>query len=74
MQTKSKYFKDSEIRGVLPDGSIYLKTGVRRKKFKEDLWNTEIVLDSQLNHELINYQKWDEFYKTILGEDDYENE
>lgn len=77
MQTHSKHFKDHEIKGISYENGkkvIHLKEGVKRKKFKEDLWNTEEVLDSQLNRELINYQKWEKFYKVVMGEDDYEND
>lgn len=77
MQTKSKHFKDHEIKGVTyEDGKkvIHLKDGVRRKRFKEDMFVTELTLSSQLNHELINYEKWENFYKVIMGEEDYENE
>lgn len=77
MNTHSKEFKDHEIKGVYYENGkkvIYLKEGVKRKKFKEDLWNTEEILDSQLNKELIHYQKWERFYQIVMGEDDYENE
>jgi hypothetical protein len=77
MNTHSKNFKDHEIKGVSYDENgkkvIYLKEGVRRKKFKDDVWDEEI-LESHLNQELINYNKWEQFYSKVLGLDDYEND
>lgn len=67
----SKNFKNSEIKGILPDGSIYLKEGVRRKYWGEHVdpqW-----LENHINEELLVYQKAEKYYKYIEGADDYEN-
>ncbi len=71
MKTKSKHFKDHEIKGVLPDGSIYLKDGVKRKYYNDTL--REDMLEPHINEELIVYQKAELYYKYIEGADDYEN-
>ncbi len=71
MQTKSKHFKDHEIKGILPDGSIYLKEGVKRKYYNDTL--KEDMLEPHINEELIAYQKAELYYKYVEGADDYEN-
>ena len=71
MKTKSKHFKDHEIKGVLPDASIYLKDGVKRKYYNDTL--REDMLEPHINEELIVYQKAELYYKYIEGADDYEN-
>lgn len=68
---KSIHFKDHEIKGVLPDGSIYLKDGVKRKYYNDTL--REDMLEPHINEELIVYQKAELYYKYIEGADDYEN-
>lgn len=59
MQTKSKHFKDHEIKGILPDGSIYLKMGVTRKKY-----NDQVIYDDMdhINEKLIIAEKINKFY------------
>jgi len=71
MNTKSKHFKDHEIKGVLPDGSIYLKEGVKRKFYNDTL--RPDMLEPHINQELLVYQKAELYYKYIEGADDYEN-
>lgn len=70
-QFNSLNFKDHEIKGVLPDGSIYLKDGVKRKYYNDTL--REDMLEPHINEELIVYQKAELYYKYIEGADDYEN-
>lgn len=76
--TISKNFKDSEIKGVMYiDGKkvLYLKEGVKRRRYIEDTIGVdESILESHLNTQLLNYQKWEKFYKRIIGVDDYANE
>jgi len=69
MKTKSKHFKDHEIKGILPDGSIYLKDGVTRKRYNDSIQPDD--LDSQINYELLNFQKAEKYYKYIEGMEDY---
>lgn len=59
MQTKSKNFKDHEIKGVLPDGSIYLKMGVTRKKYNDKL---DYESMDHINDKLIMAEKINKFY------------
>lgn len=76
--TISKNFKDSEIKGVMYiDGKkvLYLKEGVKRRKYIEETLNVdESILETHINKQLINYQKWEKFYKRIIGVDDYSND
>lgn len=65
----SKHFKDKEIRGILPDGSIYLKDGVTRKRYNDSIQPD--YLDSQINYELLNFEKAEKYYKYIEGMEDY---
>lgn len=68
---KSKNFKDTEIIGfLLVNGKwvVYLKEGVRRRRYVE---NPEFENFTQINQELINYELWQEYYKVILGVDDF---
>ena len=69
MKTKSKHFIDHEIKGILPDGSIYLKDGVTRKRYNDSIQPDD--LDSQINYELLNFQKAEKYYKYIEGMEDY---
>lgn len=71
MQNQSKNFKNHEIKGILPDGSTYLKTGVKRKRFNDEFKDDEQHL---INQELINYEKYLYFLKEIEGKDDFEND
>lgn len=72
MQTKSKNFKDHEIRGILPDGSIYLKTGVKRKNYNDSIDPNS--LESHLNQELLIMKSWEDFYRKVVGVDDFSND
>lgn len=64
MQTKSRNFKDHEIRGILPDGSIYLKTGVKRKKYNDDLSDEDM---DHINQQLIHAERLSESLKLLFG-------
>jgi len=55
----SKNFKEKEIIGILPDGSIYLKMGVTRKHYNDKL-NYEDM--DQINDKLIMAEKIARFY------------
>jgi hypothetical protein len=55
----SKNFKEKEIIGILPDGSIYLKMGVTRKHYNDKL-NYEDM--DQINDKLIMAEKIAKFY------------
>lgn len=72
-KTMSKNFFDYEIKGVLEiDGRkvIYLKDNVVRKRyfdFSDDQYA------EHLNQEVVNAEKLQDFYKKILGVDDFEN-
>lgn len=72
MQTKSKNFKDHEIKGILPNGSIYLKMGVKRKRFNDSIDPDQ--LESHINYDLINFEKAEKYYKYVEGKDDYERD
>ena len=71
MKTKSKHFKDHEIKGILPNGTIYLKEGIKRKHYNDNV--DPDSLESHLNQELINYQKHIEFMKYTMSLDDFED-
>lgn len=62
----SKHFKSHEIIGYLPDGSLYLKMGVTRKKYNDQLDYDDM---SQINQKLINAEKLAECLTTLFGED-----
>ncbi len=77
MKTLSNNFYNDEIKGILDvDGQkvIYLKEGVKRRRYIEDM-STPLPeeLDSQLNTELLNFQSMEKFYKIVMGLDDYED-
>ncbi len=59
MKTKSKIYHDHEIKGVLPDGSIYLKMGVTRKKYNDKI---DYDVMDQINEKLIMAEKINKFY------------
>lgn len=70
----SKHFKPEEILGyVTIDGRkvTYLKMGVVRKKYYD--WIDPTTLEGHLNKELLNYQKYEDYYKRVVGVDDFEN-
>jgi hypothetical protein len=71
----SKHFKTHEIIGYLTiDGKrvTYLKMGVVSKRYYD--WVDPTTLEGHLNTELINYQRWEEYYKRIIGTDDFEKD
>lgn len=55
----SLHFKDHEIKGILPDGSIYLKMGVTRKKYNDQLDYEDM---DHINEKLIMSEKINKFY------------
>lgn len=59
METKSKNFKEREIKGILPDGTIYLKMGVTRKRYNDQISYEDM---DQINHNLINLENINKFY------------
>lgn len=72
MQSKSKNFKDHEIKGILPDGTIYLKMGVTRKRYYDYIDPNQ--LESHINYDLINFEKAEKYYKYVEGMEDYERD
>jgi len=59
METKSKNFKEREIKGILPDGTIYLKMGVTRKRYNDQISYEDM---DQINQNLINLENINKFY------------
>ncbi len=59
MKTKSKNFHDHEIKGILPDGSVYLKMGVTRKNYNDSL---DYESMEHINYKLILVEKITKFY------------
>jgi len=55
----SKNFKEREIIGRLPDGSIYLKMGVTRKHYNDKIDYDDM---DQINEKLIMSEKINKFY------------
>jgi len=55
----SKNFKEREIKGILPDGTIYLKMGVTRKRYNDQISYEDM---DQINHNLINLENINKFY------------
>lgn len=75
MEQLSKNFRNREIKGIMTINGkrvLYLKTGVKRKHFYDDLGDGEFF--KQLNQEMINYEKAEEFRKQIMSEDDFSND
>lgn len=64
MKVKSKNFHESEIKGILPDGSIYLKIGVVRKRYNTHLNYDEIP---HINQNLINADRLAETLNILYG-------
>lgn len=58
-QFKSKNFLDHQIKGVLPDGSIYLKMGVCKKRYNDKLDYEDM---DHINDKLIMSEKINQFY------------
>jgi len=59
MKTKSKNFSDHQIKGVLPDGSIYLKMGVTKKHYNDKIDYEDM---DQINEKLIMTERINKFY------------
>lgn len=59
MKTKSKHFHDHQIKGILPDGSIYLKMGVCKKRYNDQLDYEDM---DHINEKLIMAEKINKFY------------
>ena len=59
MRTKSKNFNDSQVKGILPDGSIYLKMGVTKKHYNDKIDYEDM---DQINEKLIMAEKINKFY------------
>jgi hypothetical protein len=59
MRTKSKNFQDHQIKGILPDGSIYLKIGVTKKHYNDKIDYEDM---DQINEKLIMAEKINKFY------------
>lgn len=55
----SKNFKDYQIKGILPDGSTYLKMGVCKKKYNDQLDYDDM---DHINDKLIMLEKINKFY------------
>lgn len=55
----SKNFKEREIKGILPDGTIYLKMGVTRKRYNDQISYEDM---DQINQNLINLENINKFY------------
>lgn len=74
--TISKNFKDSQIKGILYiDGRrvLYLKDGVKKKWYPEDIDNPSIyILESHINKELVSYQSQIKFME-LMGIESWEN-
>ena len=58
-QFKSKNFQDYQIKGILPDGSIYLKMGVTKKHYNDKLDYDDM---NHINDKLIMAEKINKFY------------
>lgn len=70
----SKNFSDDEIKGVLyiEDRKVlYLKTGVKRRNFNDDLGTGEHF--EQLNQILIANELREKVMKVLYGGDDFED-
>lgn len=69
----SKHFKPEEIIGYLTiDGRkvTYLKQGVKRNpRYQDHL--IEDMMD-HLNHSIIWIKRWEEYYRKVVGIDDFE--
>ncbi len=68
----SKNFKPEEVIGYLTiDGKqvTYLKMGVKRNPKYESLDYDHTI---QLNQALVWIKRWEEYYKKVVGIDDFE--
>lgn len=71
----SKHFKPREVLGYITiDGRrvTVLRMGVTRKRYYDHIDPT--VLEPHLNQELVNLERWTEYYKKVVGAEDFENE
>lgn len=64
-KTKDKHFYDDEIKGIFPDGTLYLKEGVRRLKHRID---EELHEEGELNLRL-KLNSFKEKYQNIKNEE-----
>lgn len=67
-------FRKDEIIGyTIIDGRkvTVLKMGVKRRRYMDDIDPDR--LESHINQNLIDLEKWEMYYKLVLGEDDFEN-
>ncbi len=69
LKTLSKSYFNDEIKGILADGTIYLKEGVKRKRYNDSIDPDQ--LESHINYDLINFEKAEKYYKYIEGMEDY---
>lgn len=70
----SKHFRKSEVLGYTYIDGVkvtVLKMGVHRRHFNDHI--DPNVLESHLNHELLELAKWEFYKKVIMGEEDFEN-
>ena len=70
----SKHFKPEEIIGYLTiDGKkvTYLKQGVKRNPRYQDHLIDDMM--DHLNHSLIWIKRWEEYYRKVVGIDDFTN-
>lgn len=75
--TISKNFKDSEIKGVMYiEGKkvLYLKEGVKRRFYKNDLPRWAMENPSHINHLLVFFKKYEDTIKMLYGGDDFSTE
>ena len=59
MRTKSVNFNNDQVKGILPDGSIYLKMGVKKKRYNDTIDYDDM---DQINYAVINSEKISKFY------------
>ncbi len=71
----SKNFNNNEIIGYLTidDRKVtYLKMGVHRLNYRD--WLHPDDRFRHLNDELLNIQKWTDFYRKVVGVDDFKDD
>jgi len=59
MRTKSKNFNDDQVKGILPDGSIYLKMGVTKKHYNDSLDYDDMI---HINDKVIMAERINKYY------------
>ena len=70
----SKHFKPHEIQGYIKIGDktiTVLKMGVRRRYYPDYL---DYNFISQMNHEMIFLERYEELMKKLYGGDDFKTE